>query len=56
MLVIGAFMYLLAIKAMFLRYVDLVGKKMTLKEFASRQEACMTYGLQDDVKNKITKT
>ncbi len=51
---VGAFFYLIAIKGMFYQYVNLIGKKLTLKEHVSRMETCRTYGIKDDFKDNIT--
>ncbi|CDW86703.1 dhhc zinc finger domain containing protein [Stylonychia lemnae] len=53
-LLFGAFIYLLAIKDMFIKYLNLVQKNLTFKEKMSRYEACMTYNMKDKFKDHVT--
>ena len=50
----AALIYLIAIKAMFFKYIDLVSRGLTFKEKLSRFETCMTYGIKDTVKVNYT--
>lgn len=46
--------YTIGIKDMLIRYIHLVSEGLTLKEKVSRQETCMTYGMKDEMKLKLT--
>ena len=50
-----AFIYYIAIKGMFMKYMGLIAEGLTFKEKVSRMEACYTYNKQDLIKKSLTK-